>query len=55
MERSNKQILKFNSDSTDYNQSLVSLWKEYGHEPDIESDLTVTDLNVFGQRNWRTE
>lgn len=51
MENRENQILKVNC-STDWNQSLVNLWNE-SHEADLKEELTVLDLNIFGQRNWR--
>ena len=53
MEIKQNQLLKVNSNPTDWNQYLAKLWKDNGHEPDLKAELTVSDLNVFGQRNWR--
>ena len=51
MENNENQVLKVNP-PTDYNQFLKELWIE-SRETDLQEELTVSDLNVFGQRNWR--
>lgn len=55
MENSKNQHNKHNPNSTDWNQSLVNLWEQYGHEHDLTPDLTVRDLDIFHQTGWRSE
>jgi hypothetical protein len=34
---------------------LRSIWLEYGHEPDIDPQKTIVDLDISHQRGWREE
>jgi len=51
MNNNKSPIQKFNV-VLDYNLQLRQLWLE-NHEPDLNTEFTIQDLDVLHQRGWK--
>jgi hypothetical protein len=41
--------------TANYDQEMKKLWLENGHEPDLDQNITIVDMDISHQRGWKND